>query len=59
MYWKQVTDEDGEALVKAQIACGEIETRLRKRLDHDHAYEQDMPVELNLENKKVDDSSKY
>ena len=58
MSWKQVTDIDGEALEKAQIACGKIETRLHKRLDHDHAYVQDMPAELKLEYKKVEDSAK-
>ena len=45
--------------MKAQIACGKIETRLHKRLDHDHAYVKDMPAELKLEYKKVEDSSKY
>ncbi len=36
MSWKQVTDVDGEALVKAQIACGMIATRKHTRLNHDH-----------------------
>ena len=59
MSWKQVTDIDGEALEKAQIACGKIETRLHQMLDHDHAYVKGMPAELKHEYKKVEDSSTY
>ena len=55
MSWKQVTDVDGEALVKAQIACGMIATRKHARLDHDHEGVQALPEELKLEYQKIQD----
>jgi hypothetical protein len=59
MSWKQVTDLDGEALVKAQIACGAIETRKHPRLNHDHESVQALPDELKLEYQKIQDFLKY
>jgi hypothetical protein len=59
MSWKQVTDADGEALVKAQIACGLIATRKHARLNHDHESVQALPDELKLEYQKIQDILKY
>jgi hypothetical protein len=59
MSWKQVIDVDGEALVKAQIACGMIATRKHTRLDHDHEGVQALPDELKLEYQKIQDILKY
>ena len=59
MSWKQVTDVDREALVKAQIACGLIATRKHARLNHDHESVQALPDELKLEYQKIQDILKY
>ena len=55
MSWKQITAVDGEALVKAQIAQGKIETRKHARLDHEHPSTKALPEEEQLEYQRVQD----
>ena len=55
--WKQITDIDGDDLVKMQLKQGKVVARLHKHLDHADPRTKDLPEEARFQYSRVEDTS--